>query len=318
MECGKKKLLLIVAATLILRHSTATDGAAGNSSVARPGCQDQCGNVSIAYPFGIGTGCFLEGFEVTCVVEDHHYVPFLNLSTFVEGHQLLDINVTLGEARVLSPVSWYCIDIDKNRTMNNRWFVVGPHFTISRTMNKFTTIGCSTIAFIEGENKHEYISGCTSSCDKDSIDNSGQCTGMGCCQTSIPDNLNSFRVTFLENRSFYGDTSDFSPCSYGFVVDENYFNFEQSYVSYTNFEELHGDGGVPLVLDWVVGNETCAQAQKNLSSYACRDINSYCTDVPDFPGYLCNCSQGYEGNPYLDEGCRVSNEYGSGELAPFN
>jgi hypothetical protein len=43
---SKKKLLLVVAATLILQFSTATDGA-GNNSLARNGCLDKCGNVSI-------------------------------------------------------------------------------------------------------------------------------------------------------------------------------------------------------------------------------------------------------------------------------
>lgn len=59
-------MLVVVAATLMLQHSTATDGA-GNSRLAKPGCLDKCGNVSIPYPFGIGDkGCFREGLEVRC------------------------------------------------------------------------------------------------------------------------------------------------------------------------------------------------------------------------------------------------------------
>ena len=86
---GKKKLLLAVAATLILQFSTSTGGA-GTSL----GCPDKCGNVSIPYPFGMGKAvCFLEGFEVSCTSDN---VPVLNST----GTRLLEINLTSGEARV--------------------------------------------------------------------------------------------------------------------------------------------------------------------------------------------------------------------------
>nr|CAB3450430.1 unnamed protein product [Digitaria exilis] len=29
-------------------------------------CPSSCGDVSISYPFGIGAGCFRQGFELTC------------------------------------------------------------------------------------------------------------------------------------------------------------------------------------------------------------------------------------------------------------
>ena len=82
------------------------------------------------------------------------------------------------------------------------------------------------------------------------------------------------------------------------------FKFNPSYAKSSNFLERYRDDGLPLVLDWVVRNETCVEAQKNQTSYACRGVNSICIDRPNGSGYLCNCSQGYEGNPYLDGGCQ--------------
>ncbi|CAO2184672.1 unnamed protein product [Urochloa humidicola] len=45
-----------------------------------------------------------------------------------------------------------------------------------------------------------------------------------------------------------------------------------------------------------------------MSTYACRYRNSECVDSTNGPGYLCNCSSGYEGNPYVPDGCKDVDE----------
>ncbi|CAN6166546.1 unnamed protein product [Urochloa humidicola] len=199
---GKKKLLLLlVAATLmILQHSTAI-GEAGNSSLARPGCQDKCGNVSIPYPSGIGKGCFREGFEVYCLLDN---VAILNTS----GTRLLEINLTFGEARVQSNITEAC-NITKRGKIWGPTFPVGPFFLVSKTKNVFTAIGCSATALIQGDietpteedgmGPFYSISTCGLYCLDDSSYNNTDCSGRGCCQSAIPRNLKSFNPAFFDN-----------------------------------------------------------------------------------------------------------------------
>ncbi|KAM3195612.1 hypothetical protein ACQJBY_071642 [Aegilops geniculata] len=306
-----KKLLLLVVAALVLHHSTTTYVAAsvGSISMAWPGCPDKCGNVNIPYPFGTREGCFREPFNVTCN-ETGAYLA----STEV---RVLDINLTVGEIRVLNPhISWECNYTNGTSGNGSDGLSLDPFHKLSNTKNKLISIGCATLGLIlgvtKGKNQLEFpiVNTCYSVCtDANSVDDSTKCVGMGCCQTPLPGNISSFN-TVSSSLTFTNSTSQsFSPCSYSFVAEEDRFKFNRSYVSSTNFLNKYTDG-VPLVLDWVVGNESCLEATKMGSQYACKDMNSKCVDVSNGPGYRCNCSEGYEGNPYLQGGCQDINECG--------
>uniref|UniRef100_A0A453PZS2 EGF-like domain-containing protein n=1 Tax=Aegilops tauschii subsp. strangulata TaxID=200361 RepID=A0A453PZS2_AEGTS len=62
---------------------------------------------------------------------------------------------------------------------------------------------------------------------------------------------------------------------------------------------------VPVILDWAVRNVgNCSAAKRNTTDYACQSALSDCVDSKNGIGYHCNCSKGYEGNPYLQDGCK--------------
>uniref|UniRef100_A0A453QMI1 Protein kinase domain-containing protein n=2 Tax=Aegilops tauschii subsp. strangulata TaxID=200361 RepID=A0A453QMI1_AEGTS len=305
-----QKLLLLVAVTLILQHSTTVYGSGSSESInmARPGCPDKCGNVSIPYPFGTGKGCFQEPFNVTC----HESRAYL-AST---GVRVLDINLTFGEVRVQNPnIASQCNYTNGTNSTSMVGLSLDPFHKVSNTKNKLISIGCSMLGMIvgltKGKNQLELpiVNSCFSFCtDASSVDDTTECAGMGCCQSPFPGNISSFNTTSTPIPPIYNATiQSFSPCSYSFIAEVDSFKFDRSYVSSTNFRSKYTEG-FPLVLDWVVGNASCSEATKMGSQYACQAMNSQCINVSNGPGYRCNCSQGYVGNPYLQGGCRDINE----------
>ncbi|KAK4478464.1 hypothetical protein RD792_013939 [Penstemon davidsonii] len=272
----------------------------GGTTITKPGCPSKCGNLTVPYPFGIGSGCAIgELFEVNCSTASD---PPKAFQGNIEVYDISD-----NQVRISSVVARQCYDrtgsvvrkIDASTSLSDPYSY--------SNLNKFTVVGCDDLAVMAGTiGRRTFGVGCVSLCVKAEDVIPGRCSGIGCSQTSVPNGFKYYTtgVNSLRNHTL---VSSFDPCSYAFLGDTTNFEFRgASDLSDPNFPE-RVSASVPIVLDWVIGNLTCGEVRSS-ENYACKS-NSYCVDSDTvFKGYRCRCNNGYQGNPYLDPGCTDINE----------
>ncbi|KAK2980034.1 hypothetical protein RJ640_020060 [Escallonia rubra] len=296
-------IFLSLLALTISTTTTITGASIVNATtITKPGCQPQCGNLTVPYPFGIGigSGCSLDPwFDITCNHTFNPPKPFITTS-IIEVTEISDTQV-----RIKNFVASNCFNQTGEFTsgFTASMELSKTYYTFSDA-NKFMVIGCDDLALISNEIGRKFKSGCVSVCANASdILDEGSCSGFGCCETSIPKGLQSFFADLDIVTSSLTKVKSFDECGYAFLGEQERFNFRGAPdLSDPDFMSRTTDT-VPVVLDWVIGNTSCAEAQKS-DGFACFS-NSHCNDSDTgLVGYRCSCYEGYKGNPYLSPGCQ--------------
>ncbi|TYI92752.1 hypothetical protein E1A91_D02G093000v1 [Gossypium mustelinum] len=143
--------------------------------------------------------------------------------------------------------------------------------------------------------------------------NKNKFTAIGCdtyAVTSIPKDVRSYNISL---RSYANHTNVLpeNHCSYAFVAEVDSYTFSASDLRGFEFQSRQ----FPITLDWNIGNTSCNEANMDVNNFACKEY-SKCVDSENNSGYLCKCLEGYEGNPYLPNGCQDINECES--MSPCN
>ncbi|XP_062201889.1 wall-associated receptor kinase 1-like [Phragmites australis] len=310
----QEALVLVLIFLLPVTEVSATSSGSG-IAISLPGCPHKCGDVTIPYPFGIGDGCAASSLNryFTVICNDSFQPPRPMIDNPSGAAEVIDISLDHGEMRLYGDVSYSCFT--SNTTMSANFtagFTLdGTPFIPSTTRNRFMVIGCNTLGIIGGymgSNPDLYVAGCYSYCQGiNSASDGAPCTGTGCCETTISPNLTEFSALIAVSQS---SVWNFNPCFYAMLAEVGWYSFRrQDLVGNLGFINERATRGVPLVSDWAIRNGSCPKdGAKAPKDYACVSSNSYCVSASNGPGYLCNCSQGYEGNPYLHQGCQDIDE----------
>ncbi|XBH75468.1 hypothetical protein VPH35_102222 [Triticum aestivum] len=278
MECGFLVLVLALLGTQTTRASgaVATNGRPyeeGNLVIPSPamlrGCPKKCGNLSFAYPFGIGSGCFRDpDFNLTCVVDGSTGTHKLFLRDGIT--EIVDGGIDVGLTHYISVTSADDADCEKLPIYStsvsgvdiynlSSWSPLGRSFFLFEASINVT--GCGFDVYMLDHDMNTASKVCSTTCPGTEIAETmamQNCNGTWCCS-----------VRFL-------------------------FNFNG------NAELMWSVVDQPRCADAEADVATYACLSSNSS---CTDSDWTSS------GYHCYCNGGYVGNPYVPGGCSRDKGY---------
>ncbi|TVU05279.1 hypothetical protein EJB05_48437, partial [Eragrostis curvula] len=196
--------------------------------------------------------------------------------------------------------------------------VEGGPYTLADGRNKLVAYGCDVQVLLEGDPNRTLSTSavlCNWEWDVDgrwSLDRvPADCSGVACCQANIMAERSSYVFKTVQMNGATGPNS----AALAWIVESEYNFFEKLLVEKEKMEKEKKQMEIPdlpAVLDWRISQTTC---HGNASSAACRSDHSFCNNITQpfgtvqvQNGHLCHCDPGYQGNPYVPNGCYDVNE----------
>ncbi|TVU02091.1 hypothetical protein EJB05_52457, partial [Eragrostis curvula] len=297
---------------LLLQLLAAAAVVLADSEAPAPPCPS-CGNISIPYPFGISAGCYRDGFKMMC--NETYNSPKLFLDS--TGVQVLDISLQDGTMRIDGGILSVAAGDDTDQL---EWTVPldGSLYRVSGA-NDLAVLGCGfLIATTSSDGSAATCGPECAAAGQPAMATDGRCSGVGCC-TSRFYSGNTLSIQLMSMSSGGNHTRSWSMV----VVDTGWWSKEQNVMALQKAAASRASSQsvargvrrslpgieVRTIVDWVFSNSSCAR-DRNSSNNGCLSDNSQCRDSNSttLSGYNCVCQKGYQGNPYMRQGCQDVDE----------
>ncbi|KAJ0080288.1 hypothetical protein Patl1_24582 [Pistacia atlantica] len=254
-------------------------------------CPQNCGEVGIQYPLGIGERCYLnKGFEVTCrnsSVSPKALLSSINLELLENNSSpVYEISPGIYMEILFINVSIPVIPLNRGKAnISESVNLSGSPFYFSSSANTFIAMDCNDYANFSRPNE-EFGAGCLSFCTCDPNHSEG-CYDFTC--SSSP----SLKFHYANLSNIYSESIP-GDCSSASLVEEGWF--QSSYLS--NRDGLKGKKHVPAMLEWGEVKGTCVEPYNSGTTF-CNDDN-YCLIQLAF-GHVCLCN---DQRSEASQGCR--------------
>lgn len=304
---------LAIAALHLLQFLATIPTLSSQDIGAIPGCTSKCHNISIPYPFGIGDErCYFhEGFKLACKTEEDPPGLYMNNA----GYRVVGVKWKTSRVVYLDTSVHKLLGKSRYDENWNLSLLDDRLYRVSTAQNVFVALGCGFRFSVSLPGAGVSANTCDSKCQtgypKVPID--GTCTGIGCCSIAVSEDSNSYAIKLVPldeaaNSTMSGPRDLFN-ATY-FVEKGEYWRRKGSTIPLQKYAaSLVGaspESAPPVptytVVNWMFGNLSCAEAQRSNNS-GCLSDKSDCHDEPP-RGYKCQCHQGYDGNPYMPNGCQ--------------